>query len=87
MKAVSREWNKTKNYWKKSPYYRKQWFNPILKPIFNFIQESIKSKRLKGILNYTPSYNKLIINFDLEEINSNNIIEFIRKSDYSNTVL
>ena len=55
--------------------------------LFNFIQESIKSKRLKGILNYTPSYNKLIINFDLEEINSNNIIEFIRKSDYSNTVL
>ena len=25
--------------------------------LFNFIQESVNSKKIKGILNYTPSYN------------------------------
>jgi KipI family sensor histidine kinase inhibitor len=51
--------------------------------LFNFIQESVKSKKIKGILNYTPSYNKLIINFDLGEVKSKEVIEFIKKSDYS----
>ena len=30
--------------------------------LFNFIQQSVNTRKLKGILNYTPSYNKLIIN-------------------------
>ena len=51
--------------------------------LFNFIQESVKSRKIKGILNYTPSYNKLIINFELGQIKSNEIIEFIKSSDYS----
>ena len=51
--------------------------------LFNFIQESVKSKKIKGILNYTPSYNKLIINFDLGEVKSKEVMEFIKKSDYS----
>ncbi len=51
--------------------------------LFNFVQESIKNKKIKGILNCTPSYNKLIINFDLGEIKSKKIIEFIKESDYS----
>ena len=55
--------------------------------LFNFIQESINSKKIKGILNYTPSYNKLIINFELGEIKSKEIIEFIKGSDYSKTIL
>ncbi len=55
--------------------------------LFNFIKESVNSKKIKGILNYTPSYNKLIINFDLEEIKSKEIIEFIKGSDYSNETL
>ena len=42
--------------------------------LFNFIQESVNSKKIKGILNYTPSYNKLIINFELGEIKSKEII-------------
>ena len=25
--------------------------------LFNFIQESVKTKKIKGILNYSPSYN------------------------------
>ena len=38
---------------------------------------------LKGILNYTPSYNKLIINFNLEKINSSTIIDFLKSVDFS----
>ena len=60
--------------------------NEVIK-LFNFIQKSVKNKKIKGILNYTPSYNKLIINFDLAEIKSNEIIEFIKLSDFSKTVL
>ena len=45
--------------------------------LFNFMQDSIESKKIKGILNCTPSYNKLIINFDLNEIKSKEVIEFI----------
>ena len=55
--------------------------------LFNFIQESVKNKKIKGILNYTPSYNKLIINFELGQIKSKQIIEFIQGSDYSKTTL
>ena len=55
--------------------------------LFNFIQESVKSKKIKGILNYTPSYNKLIINFDLGKVKSKEVIEFIKNSDYSKTTL
>ena len=51
--------------------------------LFNFIQESVNSKKIKGILNYTPSYNKLIINFELGVINSKKITEFIKNNDYS----
>ena len=38
---------------------------------------------IKGILNYTPSYNKLIINFDLEKTNSSKIINFLKSVDFS----
>ena len=55
--------------------------------LFNFIRESVKAKKIKGILNYTPSYNKLIINFDLEKIKSKEIIEFLKTSDYSKSTL
>ena len=46
-------------------------------------QDSVNKSKIKGILNYTPSYNKLIINFELGQIKSNEIIEFIKSSDYS----
>ena len=47
--------------------------------LFNFIQDSVNRRKIKGILNYTPSYNKLIINFELGQIKSNQIIEFTRE--------
>mgnify|MGYP000891377360 CR=1 FL=1 len=37
----------------------------------------------EGILNYTPSYNKLIINFDLEKITSSKIMNFLKAVDFS----
>ncbi len=51
--------------------------------LFNFIQDSVNKSKIKGILNYTPSYNKVIINFELGQIKSKDIIEFIKSSDYS----
>ena len=45
--------------------------------LFNFIGDSVKNKKIKGILNYTPSYNKLIINFELGQIKSKQIIELL----------
>ena len=54
--------------------------------LFNFIEESVRNKKIKGILNYTPSYNKLIINFDLGQIKSQEVIEFIKSNDYSKTI-
>jgi len=38
---------------------------------------------LDGVLNYTPSYNKLIINFDLGKINSSKIKDFLNSVDFS----
>ena len=51
--------------------------------LFNFFRESVNTGKIKGILNFTPSYNKLIINFELGQIKSQQIIEFIKSSDYS----
>ena len=50
--------------------------------LFHFIKEEVLKGRIKGILNYTPSYNKLIINFDLKEINSLQIIDFIKSVNF-----
>ena len=46
--------------------------------LFNYVKKEVLKGNLKGILNYTPSYNKLIINFDLERINSYKIIDFLK---------
>ena len=54
--------------------------------LFNFIKKSVTDKKIEGILNYTPSYNKLIINFDLGQVKSEKVIEFIKSNDYSKTV-
>ena len=35
--------------------------------------KSIKEKEIEGITNLTPSYNKLVISFDLKLTNFNNI--------------
>ena len=51
--------------------------------LFHHVKEKVLKGNLNGILNYTPSYNKLIINFDLEKINSSQIINFLKSVDFS----
>jgi len=51
--------------------------------LFHHVKKEVLLGNLKGILNYTPSYNKLIINFDLEKINSSKIIDFLKLVDFS----
>ena len=51
--------------------------------LFHHVKEEVLKGNLNGILNYTPSYNKLIINFDLEKINSSQIINFLKSVDFS----
>ncbi len=51
--------------------------------LFHHIKKEVSKGNLQGILNYTPSYNKLIINFDLEKINSPKIMNFLKSVDFS----
>ena len=51
--------------------------------LFHHVKKEVLRGNLNGILNYTPSYNKLIINFDLEKINSSKIINFLKSVDFS----
>ena len=51
--------------------------------LFGHVKKEVLKGNLNGILNYAPSYNKLIINFDLEKINSSKIIDFLKSVDFS----
>ncbi|MDA7473624.1 carboxyltransferase domain-containing protein [Candidatus Pelagibacter ubique] len=44
---------------------------------FHHISKLIKDKKIEGIINLTPSYNKLIINFDLSITDYKKIKNFI----------
>ena len=51
--------------------------------LFHHVRQQVSKGDLEGILNYTPSYNKFIINFDLEKIKSSQIIDFLKSVDFS----
>ena len=51
--------------------------------LFNYNKKEVSAGNLNGILNYTPSYNKLIISFDLKTINSSQIMSFIKSVNFS----
>ena len=51
--------------------------------LFYFIEKQSKSKSVVGITNCTPSYNKLLINFDLQKTNSKKILKFINSIDFN----
>ena len=51
--------------------------------LFHHIKTEVFKGKLEGILNYTPSYNKLIINFDLEKTSSSKIINYLQSVDFS----
>ena len=45
---------------------------------FKYLSKLVKEEKIVGITNLTPSYNKLIISFDLTVTNSNNIRNLIK---------
>ena len=51
--------------------------------LFHHVKIEVSKGNLNGILNYAPSYNKLIINFDLEKINFTKIKVFLELVDFS----
>jgi inhibitor of KinA len=57
--------------------------NEVIK-LFHYIKKKAASGKIKGILNCTPSYNKLIISFDLRKINFKQIYKIIDSSQFTN---
>ncbi len=51
--------------------------------LFHYVRKQTSDGNLAGILNCTPSYNKLIINFDLKKINAKKITDFLKLVDFS----
>jgi len=51
--------------------------------LFHHIRKEVSEGNLNGVLNCTPSYNKLIINFDLEKTNSSEIMNFLKSVDFT----
>jgi len=51
--------------------------------LFHYLRQQTFNRKLEGILNCTPSYNKLIINFDLKKINAIKILDFLKLIDFS----
>ena len=51
--------------------------------LFHYVRQQTFNSNLEGILNCTPSYNKLIINFDLRKINAIKILDFLKSIDFS----
>ena len=47
---------------------------------------SLKEKNVRGITNLTPSYNKLIVSYDLREVNFKDIKDVIENLDIDKTV-
>ena len=56
--------------------------NNVIK-LFQYIKKESTNGRIDGILNCTPSYNKLIINFDLSLTNTKKIFNFLQSIDFS----
>ena len=52
--------------------------------LFNFIQKQSELKKIEGITNCSPSYNKLIISFNLQITNFKTVSKFISSIDFSN---
>ena len=55
--------------------------------LFNFIKKQSELKNIRGITNCTPSYNKLIISFNLLQTNSKKVCNFINSIDFVNLTL
>ena len=51
---------------------------------FNFLSQQVQLNKILGITNLTPSYNKLIISFDLEVTNFSTLSNNIKNLDIKN---
>ena len=51
--------------------------------LFHFIKQKSLDGTIQGIRDYTPSYNKLIISFDLSITNFKNVFNFLNSIDFS----
>ena len=51
---------------------------------FDHLSQLIIEKKIDGITNITPSYNKLIVSFDLAKTNSKNISDFLNSIQLKN---
>jgi inhibitor of KinA len=49
--------------------------------LFDFVKKQSELEKIKGIVNCTPSYNKLIISFDLKKTNSKIVTDFINSAE------
>ena len=52
--------------------------------LFNFIKKQSELEKIKGILNCTPSYNKLIVSFDLKKTNFKIVSDIINSTKLEN---
>jgi inhibitor of KinA len=57
--------------------------NRVIK-LFNFIKQQSELKKVEGIVNCAPSYNKLIISFNLQVTNYKKVYDFINSIDFNN---
>jgi KipI family sensor histidine kinase inhibitor len=57
--------------------------NGVIK-LFDFVKKQTKLKNIKGITNCVPSYNKLIITFNLQITNSKEVCNFLSSIDFNN---
>ena len=55
--------------------------NEVIK-LFHFVKKKSLDGTIQGIRGYTPSYNKLIISFDLKVTNYKNILNFLNSIDF-----
>jgi len=53
---------------------------------FNHLTDLVEKKKISGITNLTPSYNKLVISFDLSETNFLKIVEIIKYLNIKNNI-
>ena len=56
--------------------------NEVIK-LFHFIKQKSLDGTIQGIRDYNPSYNKLIISFDLKVTNSKNVFNFLNSIDFT----
>ena len=60
--------------------------NEVIK-LFHYLTKQASLNILPGILTCTPSYNKLLISFDLKQTNSKQVCDFVNSIDLTNLKL